>query len=52
MPVVCAACGTENREAAKFCRGCGARLAGAAPARSEEEPARRLIVSSPFRRGD
>lgn len=27
-------------------------LAGAAPARSEEEPARRLIVSSPFRRGD
>lgn len=39
MPVVCAACGTENREAAKFCRGCGARLAAAAPATTGDESA-------------
>lgn len=26
MAQVCSACGTDNREAAKFCRGCGARL--------------------------
>lgn len=26
MPVVCDQCGTENRESAKFCRGCAAKL--------------------------
>ncbi|OUL98467.1 zinc ribbon domain-containing protein [Variovorax sp. JS1663] len=26
MPVVCDQCGTENRENAKFCKGCAARL--------------------------
>ncbi|MDA7418528.1 zinc ribbon domain-containing protein [Xenophilus arseniciresistens] len=26
MAQVCSACGTDNRDAAKFCRGCGARL--------------------------
>lgn len=26
MSVVCALCNTENRDAAKFCRGCGTRL--------------------------
>src|SRR5436309_8053710 len=28
----CASCGTENREGAKFCHGCGAALAVACPA--------------------
>ena len=28
MAAVCTACNTENRDAAKFCRGCGARLGG------------------------
>ncbi|WP_038202422.1 DUF7577 domain-containing protein [Xenophilus azovorans] len=38
MPVVCGACGVENRDAAKFCRSCGARLgAGAQPAADEGE---------------
>ena len=27
MAVVCGACSTENRDGAKFCKGCGARLA-------------------------
>jgi hypothetical protein len=26
MPVVCDQCGTENRESAKFCKGCAAKL--------------------------
>jgi class 3 adenylate cyclase/tetratricopeptide (TPR) repeat protein len=30
---VCASCGAENREGARFCDSCGAPLAGAAPAR-------------------
>jgi hypothetical protein len=28
MPVVCGACGSENRENAKFCIGCASRLPG------------------------
>jgi class 3 adenylate cyclase len=31
--VVCASCGAENREGARFCDSCGAPLAEAAPAR-------------------
>jgi len=31
--VVCASCGAENREAARFCDSCGAPLVEAAPAR-------------------
>ena len=34
MAVVCTACNTENRDAAKFCRGCGARLGGEEAAQS------------------
>jgi len=28
MPVICAACQTENRDAAKFCHGCAGKLPG------------------------
>ncbi|HET7837361.1 MAG TPA: hypothetical protein VFL43_16205, partial [Variovorax sp.] len=28
MPVICAACQTENRDAAKFCHGCARKLPG------------------------
>ena len=31
--LVCASCGAENREGARFCDSCGAALAVAAPAR-------------------
>jgi hypothetical protein len=31
MPVVCGACGSENRESAKFCIGCARRLPGFVP---------------------
>ena len=37
MPVVCASCQTENRDGAKFCRGCGHRLSPA-PAASTRRP--------------
>jgi len=36
MALMCAACGTDNRDEAKFCKGCGARLV-ASPSRSAEE---------------
>ncbi|CAN7717991.1 zinc ribbon domain-containing protein [Variovorax sp. LjRoot84] len=42
MAVVCASCQTENRDGAKFCKGCGHRLvsqpAPGAPAPAEERP--------------
>ena len=31
--LVCASCGAENREGARFCDSCGAPLSDAAPAR-------------------
>jgi len=34
MSVVCAACAAENRNAAKFCKGCGTKLALSAPIRT------------------
>jgi hypothetical protein len=40
MAVICAECRTGNRDGAKFCRGCGRRLAAivSAPIRPAEEP--------------
>lgn len=59
MAVVCAACGTENRDAAKFCRGCGARLGEGAVAQNpaswaQTQPSdlpeeRTVLVSAPAR---
>ena len=34
MAVVCASCQTENRDGAKFCKGCGRRLISPPPASS------------------
>ena len=44
MPVLCPACGTENRNDARFCKGCGGKLssgsaAGAVAAHASEWPA-------------
>jgi class 3 adenylate cyclase len=37
MTIVCAACGHENADDARFCSGCGAALAPAEPAREERK---------------
>ena len=35
MAVVCPACGTENRDGARFCKGCGGRLTSGSTLRAE-----------------
>jgi hypothetical protein len=40
--ILCAACGTENPEGARFCNGCGARLVGLSAVREQ----RKMVVCS------
>ena len=57
MAVVCPACGTENRDGARFCKGCGGKLtsgstAQAASSHASEWPATEpapLLTSAPAR---
>jgi class 3 adenylate cyclase/tetratricopeptide (TPR) repeat protein len=43
--VKCAACGTANQDAAKFCLECGKPLKGTAAAAAQDDPLRRYIPS-------
>ncbi|HWP66040.1 MAG TPA: adenylate/guanylate cyclase domain-containing protein, partial [Candidatus Limnocylindria bacterium] len=58
MPLTCAACGRVNRDGARFCDACGARLGGpGTPARSAPPPTPRrlseeLLASRSAREGE
>jgi len=39
MALMCAACGTDNRDAAKFCKGCGGKLVALPPRSAKEREA-------------
>jgi len=46
MPLVCAACGTDNADNARFCRRCGAALVARAPAGgAQAHPVRTRVVA-------
>ena len=43
MPILCPKCATENRDGAKFCKGCGSKLEAVAPAPG------RVVFAWPYR---
>ncbi|MDB5827285.1 MAG: hypothetical protein JWQ73_1505, partial [Variovorax sp.] len=47
MAVVCPACGTENRDGARFCKGCGGKLAPESKVRTEAAHASEWPATEP-----